>query len=112
MINDFSSIERLMEFGMSMAVAQQMVATMNHAIDNMAVPGAGNPLQGPAPIQYYAAIDGAQTGPLNEDELHRLIEMGKITADTLVWYRDIPAWRRACEVPIANKWLLLSNPLK
>ena len=41
MDNNFNSIERLMEFGMGMAVAQQMVNTMNYAMTNMNVPGVG-----------------------------------------------------------------------
>ena len=39
MENDFNSIDRLVEFGMGIAVAQQMVNTMNYAMSNMAVPG-------------------------------------------------------------------------
>ena len=41
MDNNFNSIDRLVEFGMGMAVAQQMVNTMNYAMSNMKVPGVG-----------------------------------------------------------------------
>ena len=47
MINDnnsFSTIDRLVEFGMGLAVAQQMVNTMNHCIGNMQIAGTGNAL--------------------------------------------------------------------
>ena len=37
--SNFFSINNLVEFGMGMAIAQQMVQTMNHTIGNMNVPG-------------------------------------------------------------------------
>ena len=70
MENDFSSIERLMEFGLSMAVAQQMTATMNHAIANMSTPGAGIPIHNQ--VEYFVIVDGTQAGPLSESELKQL----------------------------------------
>lgn len=35
--NSFDSIDRLMEFGMGLAVAQQMIATMNHTMREMEI---------------------------------------------------------------------------
>jgi hypothetical protein len=61
---NFFSLDRLVEFGMGMAVAQQMVGTMNKTMKNMHIPGAGNPMrQTAADIVYYALIDGKQAGP-------------------------------------------------
>lgn len=110
MNNDFSSIDRLLEFGMSLAVAQQMVATMNHAIGNMAVPGAGAPIQ--HKVEYFAVIDGAQAGPLTEEQFHDLVERGSITAESLIWHRGLTAWKQVKDVPEAHKWILLSNTVK
>lgn len=107
MNNDFSSLERLMEFGMSMAVAQQMIATMNHTINNMTVPGAQRPLS--CSVAYYAVIDGAQAGPLSEQDLQQLAQNGKLTADVLMWHQGLTGWRRAADIPVANKWILLSS---
>lgn len=107
MENDFSSLERLMEFGMSMAVAQQMIATMNHSINNMTVPGAGLPIA--QSLEYYVVIDGAQAGPLTEENLQQLAQNGKLTANSLMWHRGLSGWRRAAEIPVANKWILLSS---
>ena len=64
MENNFYSIDRLIEFGMGIAVAQQMVRTMNEAMQNMVVPGAMNPMQVSTPQTYYVAIDGKQSGAL------------------------------------------------
>ena len=41
-MNDFSSIDRLIEFGLSIAVAQQMMNTVNTCIHQMTIPGTGN----------------------------------------------------------------------
>jgi hypothetical protein len=70
--DNFFSINRLVEFGMGMAVAQQMVNTMNSAIANMHVPGSMNPIQ-TSPQFYFAMIEGSQMGPFSEQELSRLI---------------------------------------
>ncbi len=105
----FSSIDRLMEFGMSMAVAQQMIRTMNHAMNNMQAPGAGNSFIAPQPQQYYAVIDGAQVGPMTEEEVSLLIKAKKITEETLVWKPGATAWRVARTMPEINKHLLLNS---
>lgn len=109
-MNNFDSLDKLMELGLSMAVAQQMMSTMNHALNNMQVPGAGQPMQAPK-MSYYAVIEGAQAGPFSEEELVRLIAAGRLTAQTLVWKTGMPAWVYAQEVPEINKLLML-NPAK
>ena len=107
MNNDFSSMERLMELGMSMAVAQQMISTMNHTSGNMAVPGASAPIR--HEVEYFVVVNGAQAGPLNEDELKQLIDSRQVTADSLIWHRGLTAWKMVKDVPEANKWILLSG---
>ena len=110
MNNDFGSIDRLLEFGMSLAVAQQMVSTMNHAIGNMAVPGAGAPIK--QSVEYYTVVDGAQAGPLTEEQFCKLIEQGTVTAESLVWHRGLTAWKQVKDVPETYKLILLSNKAK
>ena len=110
MKNDFSSMERLMELGMSMAVAQQMTATMNHAIANMSTPGSGAPIR--SQVEYFVVVDGAQAGPLSESELKQLIDSKKVTSDSLIWYRGLSAWKMVKDVPEANKWILLSSAIR
>ncbi len=109
MDNSFDSIERLMEFGMSMAVAQQMINTMNHTINNMQVPGYGNSFIAPQPQQYYAVVDGAQVGPITESEVSQLITAKKITAEALMWKPGACAWSTAQAMPEINKHILLNN---
>ena len=63
--NSFYSIDRLVEFGMGMAMAQQMVKVMNETMQTMYVPGAPNTVSAPQPITLYGAISGQQIGPIS-----------------------------------------------
>lgn len=108
MDKDFNSVERLVEFGLGIAVARQMIATMNHAIENMVVPGAQNPIQSEVK-RFFAVIDGAQAGPFTSEELATLIRDGKINEQTLVWQPGLTAWVIASNLPETNKLLLLNK---
>lgn len=121
-------MDRLMELGMSMAVANQMIGTMNQAMNNMQVPGrvfqpaAGtvpvsneaapqpNPNDVPPEIQAtYAVIDGHMAGPLTDKQVSQLIQIGTLTPQTLVWRPGLPEWRYASDVPEIYKIILLST---
>ena len=104
MDSKFSTLEGLMEFGMSMAIAQQMISTMNHCINHMAVPGVALNKPG-SPINYYAVISNQQVGPLSEDELKNRIATGSITGQTLIWYSGLSGWTMAQNIPAINKFL-------
>lgn len=112
MDKEFGTIEQLVSFGLSTAVANQMISTMNHAISNMVVPGirtsmqgmTGNPL-----LSYFVVVDGAQAGPLTEQELETLIRGGKVTGESLVWRNGITAWVAASSLPDVNRLLLLNK---
>ncbi|MCL2762824.1 MAG: DUF4339 domain-containing protein [Treponema sp.] len=121
---NFYSMGRLMEFGMSTNVAQQMVNNMNHHLQNMYIPGAGNPMRPPQqtagsrppdiqvlpePI-YYAVIDDAQSGPYCETELARLINDKKVTKETYIWYTGISEWTKAENIPTILRLVALAPP--
>jgi hypothetical protein len=117
MNNDtFYSTERLVEFGMSMAIAQQMVASMNTMMANTAVP---NPRNNEVRIQsgsglpervYYAAFEGKQAGPFSETEIARLIGDKKITRETLLWYPGLEVWKTAENIPEILRLVALMPP--
>lgn len=108
--NSFSSIDRLVEFGMSMAVAQQMISTMNHSIAEMRVPGVENSMTSSHP-NYYFVIEGcAQVGPCNATELAEYIKRGALTTSTLVWRCGLNGWLQARDVPDVYKLFLLNPP--
>jgi hypothetical protein len=106
----FYSIDRLVEFGMEMAIANQMIAVMNQSMAQMKVPGAAMPSgQQPATI-YYFVLDGAQAGPFSEVEVTRLILDKKLTATTLVWSPGFTGWREAQQIPAIMKLVALTPP--
>ena len=106
MDKDFCSVERLVEFGLGLSVANQMIATMNQAIGSMTVPGAQMPMGGQT-AAYFVVVDGAQAGPYNEHQLAMLIESGKLIEQSLVWRSGLSAWMAASNVPDVNKLFLL-----
>ena len=109
--DNFFSMNRLVEFGMGMAVAQQMVNTMNSAMTNMHVPGSMNPMQTVVATQfYYAIIEGNQAGPFSEQELSRLIAEKKIVKETYIWKPGLPKWEIAEKLPEILKLVALAPP--
>jgi len=108
--DSFFSINRLMEFGMSMAIARQMVDTMNNAINNMHIPGAMNSMQSIPQVFYHAMIEGKQVGPLSEQDLSRLITEKKIVKETYIWKPGLINWEIAEKMPEILKLVALSPP--
>jgi hypothetical protein len=109
--DNFYSIERLVEFGMGMAIAQQMVNTMNSAMANMHIPGSMNPIQSAPQQFYYAIINGKQAGPFSEQELSRLIAEKTVVKETYIWKPGLPKWEIAEKLPEILKLVALSPPL-
>lgn len=106
MNNDFSSLDKLMELGLSMTVAQQMMKTMNHALNTMQSPGYGQQM-----IQdntkYYVVIDGNQSGPFSESEMETLVKNNRLKTDTLIWKAGLSGWKYANEICEINKLFVL-----
>ena len=108
--SSFFSMDRLVEFGMGMTVAQQMVKTMNQSMTNMHVPGAMNPMGKPQQPFFYAMIEGKQAGPFSEQELARLIAEKKVVKETYVWMPSLSSWKMAEQVPEVLKLVALAPP--
>lgn len=119
-MTDFSNIDRLIEFGMGMSLARQMVNTMNNTMNNMQVAGVNAQSTGNlnqqcgtacAPIntsKWYVAIDDHMAGPLTEEEVSTLISRGNILNHTLLWCQGMQSWSMAQDIPEINKLLLLN----
>jgi hypothetical protein len=107
---NFFSIDRLVEFGMGLAVAQQMVKSMNESMTNMHIPGAMNPMEKPQKDFFYAMIEGNKAGPFSEQELTRLIAEKKISKETYLWMPGLPNWKMAEQIPEVLKLVALSPP--
>jgi hypothetical protein len=110
MDDNFLSIDKLVEFGLSVAVAQQMVKTMNHSMTSMHIPGVMNPMAPASPSIYYAIIDGKQVGPLSDQEISRLINEKKISKETYVWKPGMARWEISGNLPDVLKLVALSPP--
>jgi len=119
--NNFYSIDRLLEFGMGMAVAQQMVNVMNQSMQGMYVPGTMNAVQSNPPLQpvvpsiitpdvFYVAINGTPVGPLQEKELAQLIMKGQVNKDTLAWMPGMSAWQAVQNISAILKIVALLPP--
>ena len=108
--DSFYSMNRLVEFGMSIAIAQQMVSTMNTAMTSMKVPGAMNQMLSAPQHFYYAVIAGQQVGPFSEQDLSRLISEKKVVRETYIWKPGLPKWEIAERLPDVLKLVALSPP--
>lgn len=106
----FFSIDRLVEFGLGMAMAQQMVNVMNQSMQNMYVPGSIQSMPQAASQIYYVAIEGRQAGPLSDSELMQLIAQRKVSKDTLCWMPGMAAWQPIEQVPAVLKLIALTPP--
>jgi membrane protease subunit (stomatin/prohibitin family) len=91
--------------GAGMAMANQFGQAMNAP---SAQPTAAPPPL-PGAVSFFAAIDGKQSGPIDQAALQQAISQGKITAATLVWTQGMAKWTPAGEVP-ALSGLLASVP--
>ena len=108
--NNFFSIDRLVEFGMSMQIARQMVGSMNQQLQQMYVPGSLQAMPQAAPAVYYVAIDGKPAGPLNENEVSRMIYNQQVTKDTLCWMPGMAKWKPVEQVPQVLRIVALTPP--
>lgn len=106
--NNFFSVDRLVEFGMGMAMAQQMVGMMNQTMQTMQMPGG---LQ-KSRFQhvFYVALNNNAVGPLEDKELAQLVLNNKVTKDTLAWMPGMPAWKPIEQIPEILKVIALTPP--
>ena len=91
-MSDSGMFDRVVEFGMGMAVCQQIPQMMNTA-SNAANQPAPPPI--PKATAYFLAIDGKQYGPFNVEQLRPFVTTGQINEQTLVWCQGMSAWAPA-----------------
>lgn len=108
--SNFFSIDRLIEFGLGMAMARQMVGIMNQSMQQMYVPGSIQSMPSSIAQTYFVAINGQQVGPLNDSELSQLISQKKVTKDTLAWMPGMIGWKPIEQVPAILKLVALTPP--
>ena len=106
----FFSIDRLVEFGLGMGIAQQMVGMMNQYMQSMYVPGSIQTMPKPMPQIYYVAVNVQQVGPLNDSELSQLVSQKQITKDSLGWVPGMSDWKPIEQIPAILKVVALTPP--
>ena len=108
--NNFFSIDRLVEFGMGMAMAQQMVGMMNQTMKQMYTPGSIQSMPPTQPVTFYVAIDGKQIGPISESEFTQMVTNKQITKDTLAWMPGMLTWKPIEQIPSILKVIAVAPP--
>lgn len=110
--NHFFSIDRLIEFGLGMGMARQMINVMNESMQSMYVPGSIQSMPTPVSQQqiYYVALEGTPIGPLNDSELSQLILHKKVDKNTLAWMPGMPTWQPIEQIPAVLKIVALTPP--
>lgn len=112
MNNDsFFSIDRLVEFGLGMSMAQQTMNVMNESMKNMYVPGSIQTMPSSRPVATcYVAIDGKSVGPLSESEFSQMVMNKAVTKDTLAWMPGMQTWQPVERIPDLLKIVALTPP--
>lgn len=109
--SDFFSVDKLVEFGLGLAISQQMVASMSYTLTNSVIPGSSNVLSpNLSPELFYFAPENQVMGPFAAKETLDLIQQGKINKDTLAWKPGNPAWKKIEEMPEVLKYIALAPP--
>ena len=107
MDNNFFSADKLVEFGMGLTVANQIVSSMNQNIQ--AINNKQSDMTGVGEI-YYVVIDNSVAGPFSLTELSRLISDRRIVKETYVWKAGMKDWTLVENVPEILKFIALNPP--
>jgi membrane protease subunit (stomatin/prohibitin family) len=109
MDNNFSTLDRLMDFGLGMGMAQQMINMMNQTMQSMQLPQSSQPaIQ--KQNEWYVAIDNKASGPYTEAELKGLMLDKKVNKDTLVWCSGMKEWQKIEYTPAVLKMIIQLPP--
>lgn len=109
--DNFLSIDRLVEFGLGMGMARQMINMMNESMQNMHVPGSVSTMHAQQQSKtIYVAIDGKPVGPLSETEFSHLVVNKTVAKDTLSWMPGMAGWQPIENVPALLKIVALAPP--
>lgn len=97
-----------MGMGMGLAMAQQMTNQMTQPMQQQA------PAMAPPPIQqqpsYYTAVNGAQSGPYNMQQLMQMAQQGQLKTDTMVWTQGMAGWAAAGTVQALSPLFTNNTP--
>jgi GYF domain 2/SPFH domain-Band 7 family len=105
-----TSMEKAAENGNSMmgaGVGMGMGMGMGNQMGNMYQQNQFNPNQNqnsntpppPPPIvQFFIAVNGAQTGPFTQEVMAQMIQLGTLKRESMIWKNGMAAWLPAQQV--------------
>ena len=105
-----------MGMGMGFVLAQQMGNTMlspqmgGQQMQQQQQQGGMMPPPMPAAIQYFYAVNGAQAGPVNLQQLQNLFANRTVNKDTLVWKAGLTEWTALQQVEELKSFLGGNTP--
>lgn len=108
--DNFFAMDRLVEFGMGIAVAKQMADSMNQSLQNTNIPGSQTPPLVLPAREFHVVLDGKNAGPFTEAELSKLIFDGMVKKNSLIWRIGMPKWEQAENVPEVLRLVALTPP--
>lgn len=104
----YTSIDKLVAFGLNNSLATSMVETMNNAMATMNMPNyaknnridmTNQVAVTPATTKRFFVVAKENTvGPLDKDGLSQMIANRDVTKESLVWYQGLPGWVKAGEL--------------
>lgn len=109
MENNLNYIERLLEFGLEISIAQQMINSMNQTMSNMNIPGSAHTIEREHKM-WFVGIDGKSIGPLSETEIIRMLLSKDLNKDSLVWTYGMTSWKPIQDVPAILKLIIQLPP--
>lgn len=103
--------------GMGLAMAQQMTQQMMQPQMQQQAPQMQQqaPQMAPPPpmpqqASYYVAVNGAQQGPFDMQQLQQMAQQGQLTAQSMVWTQGMPAWATAGTVQALGSLFVSNTP--
>jgi len=90
-----------MGLGMGMLMGTQIGQQAGQMLTNLPPAGVASPPPVPqsAPMGFYVALNGQQTGPFPIPVLQQMTQTGTISASSLVWRQGMAGWLAAGTVP-------------
>jgi membrane protease subunit (stomatin/prohibitin family) len=85
----------MMGAGLGMGMGMNMANQMNNAYQNQQQTGMNTPPPPPPVTQYFVAVNGAQTGPFNLQQLQAMAQSGQFNRQSQVWKQGMAGWASA-----------------
>ncbi len=110
-----TSMEKAAENGnsiMGAGIGMGMGMGMGNQMNNMYNQNNNTPPPPPPSVQYFIAVNGAQTGPFTELVMGQMIQQGSLKKETMIWKNGMVAWASADQVAeIAKLFTTVPPPL-